>query len=84
MSDAPLHPRRIRAALEYLQQGPLNSELLPGEVIALGAISTEVLVTCRTALHWIAQAQQKTGLTPEVVDVGSKGWELLKALTRIP
>lgn len=61
MSEAPLHPRRIQATLDWLGDGGPDDSNMPDEVYQ----------TLRAALKLLQKAQAATGLTPEVADVGS-------------
>jgi hypothetical protein len=71
-TDPPLHPRRIMATLRWLQ-----GDLYDGE------LNQEDHETCLAALRLLQKTQRATGLTSDVADVGAKGLELIKALTRI-
>jgi hypothetical protein len=57
--DAPLHPRRIKAALHWLADEDYASR-----------IEGQTLETCLAALKLVSKGQQATGLTPEVADLG--------------
>lgn len=62
MSEAPLHPRRIAAALKCVSDNGLTGAV---------DIPTDVQETCLAALKMLHKAQRAAGLTPEVADVGS-------------
>lgn len=62
MSEAPLHPRRVAAAIERVNDHDLRGWVdIPGDVQE----------TCLAALKMVQKAQRAAGLTPEVADVGS-------------
>lgn len=63
MSEAPLHPRRLAAALQWLTEG--------GSAIDDCVIPPEHRESIKTALKLVLSSQQRVGLTPEVADVGS-------------
>ena len=61
MSEAPLHPRRIAAALKWLRE---IEQDLPGPI----GMRAEDHETLRALLKVMQKAQAATGLTPGVVD----------------
>ena len=68
MSQPPLHPDRLRAALKALDE---ERDADPGE---FGAFQME---TFRAACEAIRKAQLAVGLTGKVVDTGNAALELL-------
>lgn len=75
--DAPLHPRRIQDALEWLAERDPNF---------IHDVGMDAVESAQAALKMIQKAQRATGLTPEVADVGSHVLGVLdyvkKGLTR--
>jgi hypothetical protein len=63
MTEAPLHPRRIQAALEWLEDETAFECGQNG--------GTDQRETCLAALTLLQKTQRATGLTPEIADVGA-------------
>ncbi len=80
MTEAPLHPRRLAAALQWLRE--IESDL-PG-CGPLG-IPVEHYESMRLCLKLVLNSQQRMGLTPGVADAIGHGVSLVdyvkKALT---
>jgi hypothetical protein len=78
VTEAPLHPRRLAAALKWLKEG--------GSAIDDCAIPPEHHETIKLSLKLILNSQRRVGLTPEAADIGSHVLGVVdyvkKALTR--